>query len=53
MAFMDLYKALTEEQKDLLQKCRSLSEVLNFFKSEGIELTEDHLEALFARLDRN
>ena len=52
MAFIDLYNTLSEEQKDRLRKCRSISQVTDFFKTEGIELTEDHLEALYARLDR-
>lgn len=42
----ELLKGLTEEQKKKVVQCNSTEEVLEYVKSEGIELTDEQLEAV-------
>ena len=42
----ELLKVLTEEQSAKIKECKSQEEVLKFAKEEGIELTDEQLEAV-------
>ena len=42
----ELLKGLTEEQIAKAKECQSPEELLNFAKEEGIELSEEQLEAV-------
>lgn len=42
----ELLKGLTEEQIAKVKACKSTEEMLAFAKEEGIELTEEQLEAV-------
>jgi hypothetical protein len=42
----ELLKGLTEEQIEKLKECKNQEEVLKLAKEEGIELTDDQLEAV-------
>ena len=42
----ELFKGLSEEQIKKVEACKSSEEVLNLAKAEGIELTEEQLEAV-------
>ncbi len=42
----ELLKGLTEEQISKLKDCKSSEEVLKVAKNEGIELTDEQLEAV-------
>ena len=42
----ELLKGLTEEQIAKLKECKNQEEVLKLAKEEGIELTDDQLEAV-------
>ena len=42
----DLLKGLTEEQIEKVRACKNQDEVLAFAKQEGIELTDEQLEAV-------
>ena len=44
---MDLeFEDLTPEQKEKVQNCNSAEELLEFAKAEGVQLTDDQLEAV-------
>ena len=49
----ELLKGLTEEQIKTLNNCKSKEEFLAFAKEEGLELTEDELEAFSGGFGRN
>jgi hypothetical protein len=42
----DLLKGLTKEQKEKLENCKTTEELINVAKKEGIELTDEQLEAV-------
>ncbi len=42
----ELLKGLTEEQIKKVEACKSSEEILNIAKAEGIELTDEQLEAV-------
>lgn len=42
----DLLKGLSEEQIEKLSHCRSCQEILELSKEEGIELSDEQLEAV-------
>ncbi len=42
----ELLKGLTEEQIAKVEKCKSPEEILALAKEEGVELTEDQMEAV-------
>ena len=42
----ELLKGLSEEQIKKVEACKSSEEILNLAKAEGIELTEEQLEAV-------
>ena len=42
----ELLQGLSEEQIKKVEACKSSEEVLNLAKSEGVELTEEQLEAV-------
>ena len=42
----ELLKGLSEEQIKKVEECKSSEEVLNLAKAEGIELTDEQLEAV-------
>ena len=42
----ELLKGLTEEQIEKLRNCKDANEALQLAKEEGIELTEEQLEAV-------
>ena len=42
----ELLKGLTEEQIKKVESCKDSSEILAFAKAEGIELTDEQLEAV-------
>ena len=42
----ELLKGLTEEQMAKLKECKNQEEILKLAKEEGIELTDDQLEAV-------
>ena len=42
----ELLKGLTEEQISKLKDCKSSEEVLKVAKNEGIELTDEQLQAV-------
>ena len=42
----ELLKGLTEEQIAKIRECKSQEELLKLAKEEGIELTDDQLEAV-------
>ena len=42
----ELYKGLTEEQIAKVKACKNQEEILAIAKQEGIELTEEQLEAV-------
>ena len=42
----ELLKGLTDEQKAKLKACKSNEEILKIAKEEGIELTDEQLEAV-------
>lgn len=42
----ELFKGLNEEQITKIKACKSNEEILKFAKEEGIELSEDQLEAV-------
>ena len=42
----ELLKGLTEEQIALLKKCKSTEEILAAAKEQGVELTQEQLEAV-------
>jgi hypothetical protein len=42
----ELLKGLTEEQIKKVEACKSSEELLNLAKAEGIELTDEQLEAV-------
>ena len=46
MSNNDLLKGLTKEQIAKAKACKSQEELISYAKSEGIELTEDQLEAV-------
>ena len=42
----ELLKGLTDEQIKKVEACKSADEIINLAKSEGVELTEEQLEAV-------
>jgi hypothetical protein len=42
----DLLKGLTEEQIEKVKGCKNAEEILAIAKAEGVELTEEQLEAV-------
>ena len=42
----ELLKGLSEEQIERLKKCKNSDEILAFAKEEGIELSDEQLEAI-------
>ena len=46
MAREELLKGLTEEQIERIKKCKNQEELLALAKEEGIELTNEQLEAI-------
>lgn len=42
----DLLKGLTEEQIEMVKKCKSHDELLKLAKKEGVELTSEQLNAI-------
>ena len=42
----ELLKGLTEEQIKKVEACKSSEEILNLAKAEGMELTDEQLEAV-------
>ena len=42
----ELLKGLTDEQIAKIKECKNNEEILNFAKNEGIELTDEQLEAV-------
>ncbi len=42
----ELLKGLSEEQIKKVEACKSSEEILNLAKAEGIELTDEQLEAV-------
>ena len=42
----DLLKGLTPEQAEKIKNCKTQEEVLTIVKEEGIELSDDQLEAI-------
>ena len=42
----DLLKGLTEEQISKVQACKNQEDLLTLAKQEGIQLTDEHLEAV-------
>ncbi len=42
----ELLKGLSEEQIKKIEACKSSEEILNLAKAEGIELTDEQLEAV-------
>ena len=42
----ELLKGLSEEQIKKIEECKSSEEILNLAKAEGIELTDEQLEAV-------
>jgi DNA-directed RNA polymerase subunit M/transcription elongation factor TFIIS len=43
----ELLKGLTEEQIEKAKVCKNQEELLEFAKAEGIQLTDEQLEAVF------
>ena len=46
MAVQDLYNKLTDEQKKRSRDCKTQEDFLRVVQEEGIELTDDQLEAI-------
>ena len=46
MTRRDLLKGLTKEQIKQVRECQSNEELLNLAKQEGVELTQEQLEAI-------
>ena len=42
----ELLKGLTEEQIERIKNCKGQEEILKIAKEEGVELTDDQLEAV-------
>ena len=42
----ELLKGLTEEQRQKVKECKSVEEVLELAKAEGVSLTDEQLEAV-------
>ena len=42
----ELLKGLTEEQIEKLKECKNQEEILKLAKEEGVELTDEQLEAI-------
>ena len=42
----ELFKALSEEQMAKIKDCKNVEELLALAKQEGVELTDDQLEAV-------
>ena len=42
----DLLKGLTEEQIEKIKECKKAEEIIALAKAEGVELTEDQLQAV-------
>ena len=46
MAIQDMYNKLTEEQKQKVRACKSQKDLLRLMNEEGVELTDDQMEAI-------
>ena len=46
MAMMEMFNNLPEEQKKKFEACKTRDELMKVIEEEGIELTDDQLEAL-------
>ena len=46
MAIQDMYKNLTKEQKEKIKACKDQKELLRLVSEEGIELTDEQIEAI-------
>ena len=42
----NLFSGLTEEQKEVLKKCKNMEEIMEFASNEGIELNEAQMAAI-------
>ena len=42
----ELFKGLTEEQIEKIRACKSIEEILEVAKEEGVELSDEQLEAI-------
>ena len=46
MAMMEMFNSLPEEQKKKFEACKTKDELMKAIEAEGVELTDDQLEAL-------
>ena len=46
MNFDELFSNLSAEQKEAAKKCKTSEEFMNFIKSEGIDLTDEQMNAI-------
>lgn len=46
MAIQDVYKNLTDQQKAKIKACKDQKEILRLISEEGIELTDEQMEAI-------
>ena len=49
----DFMDGLTDAQKEALKNCKDSSEVMAYLEKEGIELTDEQLEAVSGGLNSN
>ena len=53
MGTQDFMDGLTEAQKEALKNCKDTSEIMAYLENEGIELTDEQLDAVSGGLNRN
>ena len=53
MGTQDFMDGLTDAQKEALKNCKNAGEVMDFLAKEGIELTDEQLEAVSGGLNSN
>ena len=53
MEAQDFMDGLTDAQKEALKNCKNANEVMDFLAKEGIELTDEQMEAVSGGLSRN
>ena len=53
MGTQDFMDGLTEAQKEALKNCKDTSEIMAYLEKEGIELTDEQLDAVSGGLNRN
>ena len=51
MGTQDFMEGLTDAQKEALKNCKDQSEVLAYLEKEGIELTDEQLDAVSGGLN--